>query len=132
MPTTQTAGQALAAALRYYLSIGTRTRRYRARDGYRQDLHREMIEAIMLAAQYPGAHSERIETALRPGFGTALAYQKHVQGYRIDGSLAYEINSMTPWQFAALLGQMVDAGVETTGAGERFFADMARAMRRTA
>ena len=96
MPTTQTAGQALAAALRYYLSIGTRTRRYRARDGYRQDLHREMIEAIMLAAQYPGAHSERIETALRPGFGTALAYQKHVQGYRIDGSLAYEINSMTP------------------------------------
>ena len=134
MTTTQnTAGQELATALRYYLSIGTRTRRYRKdRYGYCADLHAQMIEAIMQAAQLPGAHSERIENALRPGFGTALAYEKHVQGYRISGTLACEINSMSPWNFAALLGRMVDAGVETTGDGERFFADMARTMRQAA
>jgi hypothetical protein len=33
---------------------------------------------------------------------------------------------MTAYRFAALLGQMVDAGVECTGDGERFFSTMAR------
>jgi hypothetical protein len=124
----KTAGQQLAAALRYYLSVGTRTRRFRKdSNGYNQDLHVQMIEAIMEAAQLPGAHSQRIEDALRPGFGTALAYEKHVQGYRISGTLAAKINAMSPWQFAALLGQMVDAGVENTGQGERFFREMSHA-----
>lgn len=124
--TTATAGQQLTAALRYYFSIGTRTRRYRTRDGYRQDLHTSMIEALTNAAQYDGYFSEAIQTALRPGSGTARSYDKHVGGYRIDGTLAYEINKMSAWQFSALLGQMVDAGVQTTGDGERYFADMAR------
>ena len=124
-----TAGQELAAALRYYLSVGTRTRRHR-RDacGYVADLHSQMIEAIMEAAQLPGAHSKRIEAALRPGYGAALAYEKHVQGYRISGNLAAKINAMSPWQFAGLLGQMVDVGVENTGQGERFFHEMHRAV----
>ena len=39
---------------------------------------------------------------------------------------------MSAWNFAALLGQMVDAGVTCTGDGERFFADMARTMRSAA
>ena len=133
MTTTQnTAGQALTAALRYYLSLGTRTRRYRTRDGYRMDLHGEMIEAITIAATLPGAHSERLEKAMAPGFGVALAYEKHVGGYRIDGTLAYEINKMSAWQFSALLGRMLDAGVENTGTGERFFSEMARTMRQAA
>jgi hypothetical protein len=33
---------------------------------------------------------------------------------------------MTAWQFADMLGRMVDAGVTCTGDGERFFAQMAR------
>jgi hypothetical protein len=123
--TEKTAGQQLTAALRYYLSVGTRTRRFRKdSNGYRQDLHVQMIEAIMEAAQLPGAHSQRIEEALGPGFGTALAYEKHVQGYRIPGTLAARFNGMSPWQFAALLGRMVDAGIENTGQGERFFREM--------
>jgi hypothetical protein len=124
-----TAGQQLTATLRRYFSIGTRTRRYRADSEGRWDLHRKMVEALMYAAQYPGYYCEGTQEALRPGFGSALAYEKHVGGYRIDGTLAAEINSMTAWQFSALLGRMVDAGVTCTGDGERFFADMAKAAR---
>lgn len=126
--TTKTAGQELTATLRRYFSVGTRTRRHR-KDSYgcRQDLHRSMVEAIMNAAQYPGYFCEGTQAALRAAFGVALAYEKHVQGYRISGTLSYQVNSMSPWQFAALLGQMLDAGVQTTGDGERFFCDMAKA-----
>jgi hypothetical protein len=124
MTTTQsTAGQDLTATLRRYFSVGARSRRYRKG----QDLHTEMVEALMYAAQYPGYYAERTQDALHAGFGTALAYEKHVRGYRIAGTLAAKINAMSAWQFAGLLGQMVDAGVETTGDGERFFSEMARA-----
>jgi hypothetical protein len=125
--TTTTAGQELTAALRRYFSVGTRTRRYRKSNGYRADLHRDMIEAIMNAAQFPGYFCEGTQNALSAGFGTALSYEKHVSGYRVSGTLAYRINSMSPWQFAALLGRMVDAGVTCTGDGERFFSEMAKA-----
>ena len=91
-----TTGQNLTATLRRYFSLGTRSRRYRKG----QDLHTEMIEAIEIAAQYPGAYTERTENALHAGFGAALSYRKHVQGYRIDGTLAHRISTMTPWQFA--------------------------------
>lgn len=134
MTTTQnTAGQELAAALRRYFSIGTRTRRYR-KDSYgsRCDLHADMIEAITIATQYPGAYTECTENALRPGFGAALAYAKHVGGFRIDGNLYRRISEMTAWQFAGLLGQMVDAGVTNTGTGEQFFSSMNRTMRQAA
>ena len=124
-----TVGQDLAVALRRYFSVGTRTRRYRPRDGYRHDLHKDMIEALHFAAQYPGYYTDATEAALRPGFGAALAYNKHVNGYRIDGTLRFTIMEMSPWQFAALLGRMVDAGVTCTGDGERFFAEMAREVR---
>jgi hypothetical protein len=134
MTTTQnTAGQELTATLRRYFSVGTRTRRFRTdSNGLRCDLHRDMTEALTYAATMPGYYSERTESALKAGFGAALAYEKHVQGYRISGTLAAEINGMSAWNFAALLGQMVDAGVTNTGAGERFFAEMNRSMSRAA
>jgi hypothetical protein len=127
---TATAGTVLAARLRRYFSVGPRTRRYRT-DRYKisHDLHADMIEALMLAAQYPGCYADATQAAFQPGFGAALAYEKHVGGYRIPGALAGRINSMTPWQFAGLLGRMVDAGVECTGDGERFFAAMNRELR---
>lgn len=124
-----TAGQELAATLRRYFSIGTRTRRYRTDKWGRSDLHREMCEAVMYAAQVPGYYSEATEAAFRPGFSAALSYGKHVMGYRIDGTLAHHINSMSAWRFSSLLGEMVDAGVTCTGDGETFFAEMARRTR---
>ena len=129
MASTKTPGQQLAATLRRYFSIGTRTRRYRTGSDGRRDMHGAMAQALIDAAQYPGYFSEATETALRPGFATALAYEKHVIGCRIDGTLAFHIKSLSAWQFAALLGQMVDAGVTCTGDGERFFAQMGREVR---
>ena len=116
------AGQELTATLRRYFSVRPRTRRYRNSD----DLHADMVEALRYAGWYPGYFTERTQAALHAGFGAALAYDKHVGGYRIDGTLRARISAMSPWHFAAMLGGMVDAGVTCTGDGELFFAAMAR------
>ena len=116
------AGQELTATLRRYFSVGPRSHRYR--DG--SDLHRDMVRALFNAAWYPGYYVPETQDALHAGFGAALAYDKHVGGYRIDGTLRARISAMSPWHFAAMLGGMVDAGVTCTGDGERFFAAMAR------
>jgi hypothetical protein len=128
--TTKTAGQNVTRALRYYLSVGPRSRRFRTdANGYRKDLHLQMIEELILNAQNPGINTEAISAALCPGYGAALSYEKHIGGYRADCTLIRQVGEMTPWQFAALLGKMVDAGVTNTGQGERFFAEMARGLR---
>lgn len=126
---TQTAGQILTAALRKNFGIGTRTSRYGKVFGHRTDLHTAMVEAIENAVQLPGYYGPEKTEVFRTAWGAAMSYRKHVGGYRIDGVLAMRINALSAYQFAALLGRMVDAGVATTGDGERFFADMARESR---
>jgi hypothetical protein len=116
----QTAGTALTAELRRYFSVGPRTRRYRKQHGGRVDLHERMVEAIELAVYESGYWSQGMETTLRAGKGAMLSYRKHVGGYRLNGNTIAAINAMTAWQFAAFLGQMVDAGIENTGKGERY------------
>jgi hypothetical protein len=113
---TETAGTALAAELRRYFSIGPRTRRYRDR----RDLHAAMIEAIEIAAAYPGYYHQPLQDALHNASAVAYSYRKHVEGYRISGVKIAAIQAMSPWRFAAFIGQMVDAGVENVGQGERF------------
>jgi hypothetical protein len=120
-----TTGQTLAAALRANFGIGTRTRRYGQVFGQRTDLHDAMVEAIENAVQYPGYYSAEKTEILRSAWGAALSYRKHYDGYRMDSVLRLRISQLTAYQFAALLGRMVDAGVQTTGGGELFFADMA-------
>ena len=119
---TATAGHELTATLRRYFSIGPRTRRYRDR----ADLHASMVEALYLAAQYPGYYCQPTQDHLHAGYGAALSYSKHITGYRASPVLITHIQQLPPWYFAGLLGNMVDAGVTCTGDGERFFADMAR------
>jgi hypothetical protein len=121
-----TAGHSIAAALRKNFGIGTRTSRYGKVFGHRTDLHEAMIEAIENAVRYPGYYSPEKTETLRGAYGAAISYRKHVQGYRIDGMTALAINKMSAYQFAALIGRMADAGVQTTGEGERFFDQMAR------
>lgn len=116
MAKAETAGTALAAKLRYYFSIGPRTRRYRQG----RDMHQAMVEAIETAAYYPGYYADHIQRPLENATGVAFSYRKHVEGYRISGVKIADINALSPWQFAAFLGQMVDAGVENVGQGERF------------
>jgi hypothetical protein len=126
---TKTAGQLLAAALRQNFRVGTRTGRYGAISGERLDLHDAMVEAIENATQLPGYYSPEKTEILRVAWGAAMSYRKHVGGYRVDGLLAQHINGLSAYQFAALLGRMVDASVTTTGDGERFFDSMAREIR---
>lgn len=120
--TTKTAGQQLTDKLRTYFGIGSRTRT--RRNGL--NLRDAMIEMLEVNAQYPGYNTPETTEILRPGFSVACAYRKHVEGCRIDGQLARVIREMSPWQFAALLGRMVDAGVTNTYQGEVFFQQMTR------
>ncbi len=125
----RSAGRLVADELRATFRIGTRTRRYGTIFGHRADLHHAMIEAIETAAWYPGYYDERRTEIYARAYGTAMSYRKHVQGHRIDGVLAMRIHALSAYRFAALLGEMVDADVTTTGDGERFFARMARDIR---
>jgi len=112
-----TKGQELAATLRKSFRINSRSRI--RRDG--MDLRSEMLDAIRNAAYYPGYYGPEKTATYREAIGAVRSYDKHVDGYRIDGMLRYRITSMSPWQFAGLLGEMVDAGVTNVGEGERFF-----------
>jgi len=120
-----TDGQALAAELRRYFRISTRTRRYRKSPvGGRDDLHSRMIEEIEAVCVHGPAFPRAM--ALKPGWGAVLSYQKHYLDYRMDPLLRRHIELMSPWRFSALLGEMVDAGVTNVGQGERFFREMGR------
>ncbi len=123
---TDTAGQVLAATLRNNFRIGTRTHRYGTIFGHRTDLHATMIEAVENAVQLPGYYSPEKTNILRTAWGAAMSYRKHYDGYRMNSIVRRRISEMSAYQFAALLGRMVDAGVTNTGEGERFFADMTR------
>lgn len=121
---TKTQGRKLADSLRKNFGVGPRTRRYRAST----DLHEEMIEALRNATVYgPGFYSGERDQLFMSAWGVFSAYEKHVSGYRIDGLLRQRITTMSPYRFAALLGDMLDAGVRTTGDGEQFFQEMAKA-----
>jgi hypothetical protein len=124
--TTATAGQTLADTLRNSFHIGTRTGRYGKVFGQRTDLHIAMIESIENAVQYPGYYGPERTAILRTAYAATISYRKHVGGYRVDPLAALHINGLSAYQFAALLGAMVDAGVSNTGEGEAFFARMAR------
>jgi hypothetical protein len=121
MSKAQTPGTTLTAELRHYFHIGSSTRHYRkSRLGNRQDLHNEMVEAIESAAAYAGYFHQPMQDALTNAGPVACSYRKHVGGYRLNGNIIAAINSLSPWQFAAFLGQMVDAGISNVGEGEQF------------
>ena len=80
-----------------------------------------MLDAIRNSVQYPGYYNEATTEALRPGYGVALSWDKHVTGGRVMPLLAYRLSQMTPYQFAAYLGRMVDAGITNVGEAETFF-----------
>jgi hypothetical protein len=119
---TTTTGQQLAAALRKGQAINSRSRD--RRDGH--SIKARMLEDIRLACQHDGYFSTEKTALYRAASATVRSYDKHVGGYRIDGMLRFRITSMSPWEFAAFLGDMVDAGITNVGEGELYFARMAR------
>jgi hypothetical protein len=122
MTATQTTGKQLTAVLRKSFQVGPRTRDYR--DGL--SLKDRMLESIDNAITYPGYYGPERTALSQAASGALRSYQKHVDGYRIDGELRYQITSMSPWKFAALIGDMVDAGITNVGEGERYFQQMAK------
>lgn len=115
-----TTGEQFAATIRRSMHIGPRTRS--RRDGV--DIKRDVLESIRNAIQYDGYYSEERTALSRAAIGVLHSYDKHVDGYRIDGTLRFKITTMTPWEFVGLLGEMIDAGVTNVGEGERYFAQM--------
>lgn len=115
-----TKGQQFAKTMRYYLSIGTRTRR----DRRGVDLHREITELIVIASMQRGSFHPDMEAALIPAFDAACAWVKDIKNGRGSWIVIEHINQLSPWQFCKLLGDMVDAGVSTTSAGAQYFAQM--------
>lgn len=119
-----TKGQQFANEMRYTLSIGTRTRRYRKG----VDLHAEILDCIRNAFTYPGFYSETRAQLFTSALGAYAAYNKHIAGYRADAQVITHVKSLSPYQFCNLIGRMVDAKVSNAGESERFFAEMARTL----
>ncbi|MFJ4974232.1 hypothetical protein ACIP6X_02575 [Streptomyces coeruleorubidus] len=117
-----TKGQQFAKTMRSNLGIGARTRRHRKG----VDLHAEILECIRNATYYPGYYTGQRAELFQAAFNAQVSYTKHIAGYRADATVVAHVNALSPWQFCALLGDMVDAGIANAGEGERFFADMAR------
>lgn len=115
-----TAGAEFAKTIRKSLHIGPRTRTYR--DGL--NLKTEILEAIANANNYPGYYSEAKTAVYRSAYMALINYSKHVKGGRVDPMVSYEIQMMSPWQFAGLFADMIDAGVSNTGEGEDYFRRM--------
>ncbi|MEU1443093.1 hypothetical protein [Streptomyces mirabilis] len=115
-----TKGQKFAKDMRHFLSIGTRTRR----DRKGLDLHREIAEWVVTAAMEHGTLHPDQEAAFLPAFGAVSAWVKDIKNGRASYLVIEHIDQMSPYQFCKLLGDMVDAGVETSSAGGQHFAQM--------
>jgi hypothetical protein len=121
---TKTAGRELTDALRGRFHIGPRTRNHRKNArGRVEDLHEEMTDLI--EASVTESDGSDCDQVFRAAWGVFLSYEKHYLGFRMNPLLRRHIELMTPWQFSALLGEMLDAGVTNTGQGEEFFRLMA-------
>lgn len=126
MTATKTTGQELTATLRRSFHVGPRTSDYRDQHS---SLKGQMLESIENAIGYPGYYGPERTALSQAASGTVRSYRKHVDGYRIDCCLRFHITSMSPYRFAAFLGEMVDAGITNVGEGETYFENMARGVR---
>ena len=118
------AGRTAADSVRTYFGIGPRTKWY----GKRYLRREHITETLMLIVSgQDGEHRPATEAGARALYAPLLSWNKHVEGYRIDGELAMNLRALSPYQFVALLGQMHDAGVTNVGEGERFFSAMRQA-----
>lgn len=115
-----TKGQQFAKTMRSNLGIGARTRRFRKG----VDLHAEILDCIRNATYYPGYYTGERAELFQAAFAAQVSYTKHIAGYRADATVVAHINALSPWQFCALIGEMVDAGISNVGDGERFFTQL--------
>lgn len=121
MTTVQTAGQKLTATLTNTLHIGSRTRNHRGI----YNLREQIVETVQTAATLPGYWTAKRQDAMATGYTAINAYRKHIEGGRVDTIVCWYVREgMSPYQFAKLLGRMVDAGITTVFEAEAFFAGL--------
>lgn len=106
--------------IRRYFSIGPRTRNFR-KDAGRDGVIGDLAERIQVSCNYPGYDGPELTAACQLLLPAIWSWGKHVEGYRLPGYQIANLRVLTPWQWLALLGDMVDAGVSCTGDGERYF-----------
>lgn len=121
MTATQTAGQKLTATLTKTLHIGSRTRNRRGI----YNLREEIVDTVQTAATLPGYWTADRQQAMATGYTAINAYRKHIEGGRVDTIVCWYVREgMSPYQFAKLLGRMVDAGITTVYQAEAFFSSL--------
>lgn len=116
----QSKGQEFAAQMRYFLSIGTRTRRNRKG----LDLHRTIVEWVRTAAMERGALPSVEEAVFAAAFDAACAWFKWIKLGRADYTVIEYVNSLSPYQFCAFLGQMIDDEINTTSQAGTYFSEL--------
>ena len=124
---TNTAGQDFTAELRTMLSIGPRTRWYR-RNRFGDQLTREaVIGRVFTSLNYRGYDDERRTAIFAAAHSALCAWNKHVEGFRIDPTLRREITEQSPWNWTAYLGSMIDTGYTNSFEFELWFREQRQA-----
>jgi hypothetical protein len=119
--TTQTAGQKFTATLTKTLRIGSRTRNRRGVYNLRQ----EIVETVQTAATLPGYWTAERQEAMAAGYTAINAYRKHIEGARLDSIVCWYVREhLSPYQFAKLMGRMIDANISTVYQAESFFSSL--------
>lgn len=121
MTATQTAGQKFTATLVKTLHIGSRTRNRRGI----YNLREEIIDTVQTAATLPGYWTAERQQAMAAGYTAINAHRKHIEGARLDSMVCWYVREgMSPYQFAKLLGRLIDANITTVYQAESFFSSL--------
>jgi hypothetical protein len=121
MTTTKTAGQKFTAQLVKTLHVGGRTRNRNRRGSVREN----MIDTVQTAATVPGYWTKDRQAVLAAGYTVINGYRNHILGGRVDSIVCWYVREgLSPYQFAKLLGRMIDADVTNAYQAERFFSTL--------
>lgn len=110
-----TTGQTFATALRKTHNIGPRTRW--SRNGQDYSGAWELRTAMTWTIQNAEAGDP-----LHVGYHVIYGWLKHVDGGRIDAVQSAALRQLSPYRWAVLLGEMIDAGIGNAGEAERWYA----------
>jgi hypothetical protein len=118
---TKTAGQTFTASLVKTMGIGGRTRNRNRRGNVREDI----IETVQTAATVPGYWTSERQRTLATGYTAINGYRNHILGGRVDSIVCWYVREgLSPYQFAKLLGRMIDADVTNAYQAELFFGSL--------
>jgi predicted MPP superfamily phosphohydrolase len=117
-----TAGQAYAAHLRTLFALTPDTTRF---SGGR-DQHRHITHTIRDTRNNLGRdNASEADDLTATGMIAALAWTMYINNEKAPAQVIDHVNNLTPWDFCAFLGDLVDANPRTAAAQAEHFAAMA-------